>query len=298
MHSLKLKTVAFMLSFVMVATSTYSFSNVNASELQSKTEEMNTVVELLKNSDIDVNKQVISEIDNDIQDLEKVGMLSEGKLLNVKEEAGKYIYELQFQDVYNEVEVLESNEKTRTLHCVQPDSNSEDTVEFRANGDIILDGKKVECEIGENVEKATPRYSNYSTAKTYKSCPYGKAGDYTILGGKKNVVSINFKKTIVNMTISAISSIMLGFLTASIWSSIVGSVAAEGVLSWLQREKSTTKYLSVKAKYYYHKNTSGKGYVPQVNKEIKKVVGQYYEKENYKGSSYTRTRYRVIDYNL
>jgi len=74
------------------------------------------------------------------------------------------------------------------------------------------------------------------------------------------------------------------------------SIVATGIIAWLTREKSPTKYLSLKATCYYYKNNTGKGFVPKWNKTIYQVRGTYYEKENYKGSSYKKTMYEVISY--
>lgn len=125
MHNLKLKTVAFMLSFVMVATSAYSFSNVNASELQND-EDM--VQEMLSNPEENVT---VSAYEYEIVD----GMLKNNEITR--------------QELDNRLETLSEKSETELENMGYDEGQISSLKEYSEGDDpvALLESKAVKAKV-------------------------------------------------------------------------------------------------------------------------------------------------------
>ncbi len=159
------------------------------------------------------------------------------------------------------------------------EDNKHDTILFYDNGDIILNGNKVEVELAEPIAASASNYTTY--------CPSGagNADDYTYYAKDKSVNYINFKAKICDLTVGAVIAIISGALDYGIASSVVGFFGYQLVDNW----RTPSKVASIKGSIYYHKQK--KQFMHDSVLGCQKEILTCYEKNNYKGRHTTRTQF-------
>lgn len=119
-----------------------------------------------------------------------------------------------------------------------------------------------------------------------KDCPYGKAADYTKFFVNKNNPNIPLTKKLSAITSAGLSSVVAKFLPYV----GLGMWIATSIKSLVDKSNGSSKYLSYKAKIYFHKKSNG-GWIGGRYIEMYKTT--WFTKINYGGKHHVKSTYRI-----
>ena len=226
----------------------------------------------------------------DIMTLNKLGITQYAKIVDtdnvIIDGEKKTEFVVEVGDITNKIAVLEDSDEMISIR-VKQDSIC-NILELHENGDIILDGNKVEVTYGDSeaLESVNPPISPRAGATIYwrDDVRYGKAADYSNFLKNDNIKDINLKKTLSNIALSALLTIM-GTAMAGLLGAAITFAAGAGaeVYNYLMARDSNTSHLSCKSKVYTHKNYKS-GYIPSLFTFIYKYKTVYYSKTQYGGT--------------
>lgn len=233
--------------------------------------------------------------------LDEIGMTQFATIVDSKEVTidGKIKteFELEIGNIKNQVVVLEDNDEKKSLQVKQ--GNICNVLELYENGDIILDGNKVEIVYENNSayeeEPASVMPRAGATIYWKDKVSYGTAADYSNYLKAENISSIALKQEIYKVALAALIEI-LGKAMSGITGEIVSFAldASEDIYQYFMDQDPYSKYMSCKSKVYTHKNYSS-GYIPTLFTFIYKYKATFYSGQNYSGTS---KQVQVFKYNM
>lgn len=237
----------------------------------------------------------------DIMTLNKLGITQYAKIVDtdnvIIDGEKKTEFVVEVGDVINKIVVLEDSEEMISIWTKQDSICN--VLELHKNGDIILDGNKVEVtyEDPEVLKPINPSISPRAGATIYwrDDVRYGKAADYSHYYNSENIKDINLKKTLESITLSALLGIIgavMGAHLGPVGSYLVSFAFSAGsaLFQYLLQADPYTTHLSCKSKIYTHKNYKS-GYIPSLFTYIWKYNTTFYSKANYGGSTKYATSY-------
>lgn len=244
--------------------------------------------------------------ESDMKVLDKLGITGFSQVVNKSKVdvngEQKNMFTVQSGDIINDITVLQNSADTVVLKIDQDADGITNVLEFRSNGDIILDGNLVEITYDGDMKSSfdTPVISPKAGATIYwrDKVPYGSASDYSHFLKNENVADIALKKQISDTAFSTLLSILskaIGFATGGFGGVIVGvfaQKAGQAVYDYFKKNAASTTALSCKSKVYTHKNYTS-GYIGYISSFVYKYNTTFYSKKNYAGVSKTCTAYKV-----
>ena len=240
--------------------------------------------------------------ESDMKVLDKLGITGFSQVVNKSKVdvngEQKNMFTVQSGDIINDITVLQNSADTVVLKIDQDADGITNVLEFRSNGDIILDGNLVEITYDVDMKSSfdTPVISPKAGATIYwrDKVPYGSASDYSHFLKNENVADIALKKTISKIGFAALLSILGGAVAGSLTAAVSSFAPAAGELiyDYFLDNAGTTSNLSCKSKVYTHKNYTS-GYIGYISSFVYKYNTTFYSKKNYAGVSKTCTAYKV-----
>lgn len=226
----------------------------------------------------------------DIKTLDKLGITEYAKIVDTNdvkiggEKKTEFVVEVG--DITNKIVVLEDSDEMISIQTKQDSICN--ILELHKNGDIILDGNKVEItyEDQATLEPMDPQISPRAGATIYwqDDVRYGKAADYSNFLKNDNIKDINLKKSLSNIALSALLTIMGTAMSGIIGAAITFAAGAGAeIYNYLKARDANTSHLSCKSKVYTHKNYKS-GYIPSLFTFIYKYKTTYYSKTQYGGT--------------
>lgn len=241
----------------------------------------------MQNNSID-SKECRKQINEDMEELEKCGILEAGIIQKIEAKAGESKnYKIKIGDYTNAITVLNNSDDMFEFEVVQDDIT--EIVKVTATGEICIDGNKVRIENEEENNKTGDVMAFDSQLWFQKKCPYGKAADYSKYLSTVSNGDIRFTKTLQDISISAYVTVVV----AACGGKELAGWVASSVYTALRNYEPNTKGISYKAKKYYHKKSSSSGYINSIRQYVYKYNYTWYTKANYKGKTAKATAYRV-----
>lgn len=202
-------------------------------------------------------------------------------------------YELEIDTEYGIVEATVDatmdNKGNQTLKYSE--NGKYNVLEYKTNGDIFLDGEKVEVKTESTVTSLDPptikgqRYNKWQ-----KACPYGVASDYSTV---YQTISKNltFQQAISSYGVSVLCGLLVAIFLTGLPALFLGS-AVTIVVSYFLNNNPTARAMSGKDVSYVHK-TKG-AYIIDMGEYIYKHIMTFYATQNYTNQVSTSTDYNRI----
>ena len=290
-------TAVFMTTPIMTAQAQEAAGSTNAGDV--------AVVDAASGETLDdkeLDKDLAQTIDKDVAEFQEIGLIDiSDEFVASVDEDGEVTYELKAGEYENTISVLQNDKSAVKLSVEQDDITNE--LIMNADGTMILDGNEidfggVETEIveGDIQEDSAeggiaPMASNVINRLT-KTCPYGKASDYTYKLGSKSNKSLNLQKKIESVSFSVFSTIICKALGIS---GLAGT-AVHVFYDTMKKKDPHSKYMSYKVTNYAHKNYKNT-YIKPVKLYGFKSNYTWYTKASYKGTAVKETLYQTKQMN-
>lgn len=198
-------------------------------------------------------------------------------------------YNFKYPNNANETVIIKYNNGEYSLDIRDNENKKHDEVVVN-NGDVYLDGYKIEPQVSETVYKEnkvssadliTPRdRDTYNVTQS----PYGSASDYNNMVATQTNANVPLNKMIKDLTTTALATIIGGIgIVAGISTAVAGFIVG-------QFPQSTSKGLSYKNFVYYHKDGH---YIDKIQGTVQKNNVRWYEKINYGGKSSVKPTYTI-----
>ncbi len=246
--------------------------------------EEKVISDFLSNYDGNEKVQLRDIIESDIEALKELGCLQAATLNSINNQKtelkNSFIYELDYGDVINYVEVLKNDECEISIRIKENDVLNFFTK--KNDGQMILNGATIE------ISKVNA-YSNFGYMDSYstratetwfqETCPYGSSSDYSYSKQTMNYHNIALGTRLENIAKSASIAILISTLPVSvITAAIAGALFGELVAKAPDAER-----LSVKVETFTHKNYTS-GFVSPIITWVWKYKYSYYATTNCSGS--------------
>lgn len=243
----------------------------------------------------------VEKASKDKKTLDEIGITQFATIIDTETvkvgDVDKTEFKVEIGDIQNRIVVLEDSDEKVVIHVKQDEICN--ILEIFKNGDLVLDGNKVEITREKNItlESTVPEVMPRAGATIYwkDSVTYGTAADYNVFKKNENVSNIALTQQIYKIALSVLVEIMgaaMSGLEGELVSFALG--ASDDIYQYFIDKDPYSKYMSCKSKVYTHKNYSS-GYIPSLFTFIYKYDSTFYSKASYAGA---QKNVKVYKYNM
>lgn len=276
---MKKKLTPILLATIMIFTmSSQAFAVTNDT---TKTTEPSLITKVAPVMSENLQKSDLPDVSKDLNEFKRLGFTLENiSSIEKKGVAREYVF------TGNPKAVIKISEIEGAVKYIITEDTLTNEVAFHDNGDVYLDGQKIEISnSGNGAPTIQPRAAGIVYMNTTK-CPVGKAADYTKKVKSTSDSNIELSKALGSINTTAVAAI----IGKIVWQVGIAITAAQAIKALVDATNKSSKYLSYKTTSYYHKKSSG-GWIG--GRLATKYVTTWYTEKSFGGKSVKKTTYRV-----
>ena len=275
---MKKKLTPIILAIIMIFTmSSQSFAVTSNTETIAEPNLVKKVASVISK---DFKYSDMTSIQKDLNEFNRLGFTLENiSSIEKKGVSREYI----FTD--NPKAVIKVSEIDDAVKYIITEDTLTNEVIFHDNGDIYLDGEKIEISNTNDAPTVQPKAAGIVYMNTTK-CPVGKATDYTKKVKSTSDANIALSKALGSINTSAVAAI----IGKIVWQVGIAITAAQAIKSIVDATNNSSKYLSYKTTTYYHIKSNG-GWIG--GRLVTQYATNWYTKKNFGGKKVRKLTYRL-----
>lgn len=240
---------------------------------------------------------IVEKASRDKKTLDEIGITQFATIIDTETvkvgDVDKTEFKVEIGDIQNRIVVLEDSDEKVVIQIKQDEICN--ILKIYKNGDLVLDGNKVEITREKNItsESTIPEVMPRAGATIYwkDKVSYGSSSDYSNYLKNENISDINLNKMLGDIALSALITVLGGAIGYAVGGAVgagVGGIvsfatdAGTKIYSYLKARDSQSTHLSCKSIIYTHKNYKS-GYIPSLFTYIYKFKTTCYSKAGYGG---------------